>query len=187
MWWLVIAVGRQRGAKSGYNKSQQTVLALGILALIGLIVLPPLEYAHFTGPIPRDGILAWSGLCLFAVGIALQSAAFWALRGFYTSRLGMQPGHRLVTAGPYRWVRHPGYLSNLLYLVGMGLALSSIAGLILTAFVVPLILWRIRCEEEMLVAEFGEAYEVYRQQTRWRLIPLLGSTRSLGLTRNSEE
>jgi len=172
-WWLVIAVGRRRGAKSADDKSQRTVLALGILALIGLILLPPWEYAHFAGPIPRDGLLAWAGLCLFAAGIALQSAAFRALRGFYTSRLGMQPGHRLVTGGPYRWVRHPGYLSNLVCLTGMGLALSSIAGLALTIFVVPLVVWRIAREEEMLVVEFGEAYQVYRQQTRWRLIPFI--------------
>jgi protein-S-isoprenylcysteine O-methyltransferase len=173
VWWLVIAMGRRRGVRSIHDRSQRTVMALGTLALIGLILLPPWEYAHFSGPIPRDGPLAWAGLCLFAAGIVLQSAAFWALRGLYTSRLGIQPEHRLVNNGPYRWVRHPGYLSNLLCLAGMGLALSSIAGLMLTAFVVPLVLWRIEREEEMLIAEFGEAYQAYRQQTPWRLIPLI--------------
>jgi protein-S-isoprenylcysteine O-methyltransferase Ste14 len=113
------------------------------------------------------------GLGLFAAGIALQVAAFWALRGFYTSRLGIQPGHHLVTGGPYRLVRHPGYLSNLMCLTGMGLALSSIAGLALVAFVVPLIVWRITCEEQMLVTELGAAYRTYKQRTRWRLIPLI--------------
>jgi protein-S-isoprenylcysteine O-methyltransferase Ste14 len=43
----------------------------------------------------------------------------------------------------------------------------------MTIFVVPLVVWRITCEEQMLVTEFGEAYQVYRQQTRWRLIPLI--------------
>jgi protein-S-isoprenylcysteine O-methyltransferase Ste14 len=116
VWWLLIAVGRQRGVPSAYDRSQRLILALGIVALVGLIVVPPWEYARFSGPIPRDGPLAWIGLTLFAAGIALQAAAFWALRGLYTSRLGMQPGHRLVTNGPYRLVRHPGYLSNLLCL-----------------------------------------------------------------------
>jgi protein-S-isoprenylcysteine O-methyltransferase len=157
VWWLVIAVGRRRGARSDYDRGQWIVMTLGTLALIGLILLPPWEYTQFAGPIPRDGPLAWAGLCLFTAGIVLQSAAFWSLRSFYTSRLGMQPGHRLVTGGPYRWVRHPGYLSSLLCLAGMGLALSSIAGLALTAFVVPLVLWRIEGEEKMLVTEFGRA------------------------------
>lgn len=172
-WWLVIAMGRQRGARSTYDKSQWVVIALGTLALIGLIILPPWEYAHFTGPLPRDGLWAWVGLGLFAAGIALQVAAFRALRGFYTSRLGIQPGHHLVTGGPYRLVRHPGYLSNLMCLTGMGLALSSIAGLALVAFVLPLIVWRIACEEQMLVTELGAAYQAYKQRTRWHLIPLI--------------
>jgi protein-S-isoprenylcysteine O-methyltransferase Ste14 len=173
LWWLVIAVGRQRGATSAYDRSQRVVVALGIAVLLGLVVVPPWEYAHLSGPIPRDGPSAWAGLAIFAVGIILQSAAFGTLRGFYTSRLGIQPEHRLVTRGPYRWVRHPGYLSNLLCLTGMALALSSLAGLGLTAFSALLILSRIGHEEEMLLAEFGEEYQAYKQETEWRLVPLI--------------
>lgn len=173
VWWLLIAVGRQRGTPSTYDRGQRRILALGIVALIGFILLPPWEYAHSTGPIPRDGLLAWFGLGLFAAGILLQAAAFRALRSLYTSRLGMQPGHKLVTSGPYRLVRHPGYLSNLLCPAGMGLALSSLVGLGLTLFVVPLIVRRIAGEEEMLSTELGQEYQHYRQQTRWRLIPYI--------------
>jgi len=171
LWWLLIAVGRQRGVPSTYDRSQRLILALGIAALVGLIVLPPWEYAHFSGPIPRDGPLAWLGLGTFAAGVLLQAAAFRALYGLYTSRLGIQPGHKLVSEGAYRLVRHPGYLSNLMCLAGMGLSLSSLADLGLTLFVVPLIVRRIGGEEAMLAAEFGEEYERYRQQVPWRLIP----------------
>jgi protein-S-isoprenylcysteine O-methyltransferase Ste14 len=171
VWWLLIAVGRQRGAPSVYDRTQRVILALGIVALVGLVLLPPWEYARFSGPIPRNGPLAWIGVALFAAGIALQAAAFWALRGLYTSRLGVQPGHRLVTSGPYRLVRHPGYLSNMICLAGIDLALSSLVGLGLTLFVVPLVVRRISHEEEMLAAELGPDYERYRQQVRWRLIP----------------
>jgi len=170
-WWLLIAAGRQRGVPSAYDRSQRLIMTLGILALVGLVVGPPYEYAHFSGPIPRDGPLAWVGLALFAAGIVLQAAAFRALRGMYTSRLGVQPGHRLVMNGPYRLVRHPGYLSNLACLAGMALALSSLVGLGLTLVVVPLIVRRIGREEEMLDTEMGQEYERYRQRTRWRLIP----------------
>ncbi len=53
----------------------------------------------------------------------------------------------------------------------MGLALSSLVGLGLTLFVVPLIVQRTFREEEMLADPFGQEYEHYRQQVRWRLIP----------------
>jgi protein-S-isoprenylcysteine O-methyltransferase Ste14 len=172
-WWLLIAVGRQRGTPSTYERSQRTIVALGVLVLLGFVIAPPWEYAHLAGPLPRDGPLAWVGLMTFAGGIVLQAAAFWALRGLYTSRLGIQPGHRLVTGGPYRLVRHPGYLSNLLCLLGIGLSLSSLIGLGLALLTVPLVVLRIGREEEMLLNELGQAYQSYVERTRWRLIPYL--------------
>jgi len=173
VWWLVTA-GRQRGVISAYDRSQRVIVtALSIVTVPVLIVALPWEYAYFAGPIPRDGPLAWVGLALFAAGIALASAAMQALHGLFTTRLGVQPGHRLVTSGPYRWVRHPGYLSHILCLTGVGLALSSLVALGLTILVAPFILWRIQREEDMLAAEFGEEYRTYMQQTKWRLIPLV--------------
>jgi protein-S-isoprenylcysteine O-methyltransferase Ste14 len=75
---------------------------------------------------------------LFAAGIILQSAAMWTLRGFYTVRLGVKSGQRLVTTGPYRRVRHPGYLSYIISILGIGLALSS---LIVLGLVIPVVLF----------------------------------------------
>lgn len=57
-------------------------------------------------------------------------------------------------------------------ILGMGLAMSSLAGLALAAIVVPLVLWRIRGEEAMLVAGFGQAYRDYQRRTK-RLIPVV--------------
>ena len=172
VWWLVTSLGRQFGTPSTYDRTQRVlVMALSSVSMPLLIVGPPWDYARFAGPIPRDGPLAWMGLALFATGIALQAAAMWALRGMYTIRLGRQPGHRLITNGPYRLVRHPGYLSYILSMTGIGLALSSLLGLGLTILVLPFILWRIQHEEEMLMAEFGEEYQTYRRRTRWRLMP----------------
>jgi protein-S-isoprenylcysteine O-methyltransferase Ste14 len=68
-------------------------------------------------------------------------------------------------------VCHAGYLSSLICLRGRGLALSSLVGLGLTLFVVPLVVRRIEREEEMLAAESCQGYERCWQQVRWRLIP----------------
>ena len=138
-----------------------------------LVIAPPWEYAHLAGPIPRDGPLAWVGLVLFAGGVVLQAAAIRALHGLYTTRLGMQPGHRLVTSGPYRVVRHPGYLSQIMCMTGIGLALSSLVGLGLAVFVLPLFVYRMGEEETMLLAAFGEEYRAYKERVRWRLFPLV--------------
>ncbi len=71
VWWLVTALGRQIGTPSAYDRSQRVmVIASGLVTVPLLIFMPPWEYAHFVGPIPRDGPLAWVGLVLFAGGIA---------------------------------------------------------------------------------------------------------------------
>jgi protein-S-isoprenylcysteine O-methyltransferase Ste14 len=117
---------------------------------------------YFPGPIPQNGPLAWIGLALLAAGIVLQATALWSLQGLYTSRL--------VTRGPCRPVRHPGNLSGLLCLVGIGLTLSHLVGLGLMLFVEPLVARRIEREKERLAAEPRQEYERYQQQVRWCLV-----------------
>jgi protein-S-isoprenylcysteine O-methyltransferase Ste14 len=173
-WWLVRLVGMRRGVPSAYDQKQRPMVRLSGATVIPLLILvPPWEYARVAGPIPRNGPLAWVGLIVFAAGILLQFLALQALHGLYTTRLGVQPGHRLVTSGPYRVVRHPGYLSQIMCMTGIGLAMSSLIGLGLVVLVLPLFSYRMREEEAMLLAEFGEEYLSYMQRTKWRLLPLV--------------
>ena len=169
-WLLLTVIGRPIGSPSKYNRSQRIVVALGSLALIP-IVLAPWEYTHFSGPIPRDGLLSWVGLALFGGGIAFQAAAMLALQGMYTLRLGVGTAHRLVTRGPYWVVRHPGYLSNIVEMFGIALALSSLIALSAAFLVIPLLLQRIKDEDTMLSKEFPE-YNTYAGRTK-RLVPFI--------------
>lgn len=173
IWWAVTFLGRQRGSRTKYDPgSNWLVILSGMISVPFLILIPPLEYAGFSGPVPRDSVLSWIGLAIFALGIALQSAAMWQLRSFYTVRLGVQKDQKLVTAGMYSRIRHPGYFSYLLSIAGIALSLSSLATLI---FIIPIFLFltsRIAGEEKMLISEFGDSYREYMQKTR-RLIPFL--------------
>jgi protein-S-isoprenylcysteine O-methyltransferase Ste14 len=76
-----------------------------------------------------------------------------------------------VEEGPYRLVRHPGYLGVLLLWLGAGLASANllVAGLI-TVSMGRAYSRRIRSEEAMLTDTFGEDYVAYTRRTR-RLIP----------------
>lgn len=139
--------------------------------VVGL-VLVPWEYAHFAGPIPRDEVLAWVGLALFACGALLGAWAMRTLRGSYTMRLNVTSGQTLVTTGPYAVVRNPGYLGNILALLGVSLALSSLIGVFLTLVAAVGLAIRIRREERMLLTEFGDQFRAYVRRT-YRLVPLL--------------
>lgn len=164
-------MARPRGVRSPYDGKQEVVLVgLGIITVPLLIAGPAWEYTRFTGPLPRDGPLGWAGLVLFATGIGLQAASMRALGTSFTVRLGVEPQQRLVTSGPYRLVRHPAYLSYIVSVTGIGLALSSLIALAVAALMVPFLLWRTRAEERMLLAEFGEEYREYVRRSR-RLVP----------------
>jgi uncharacterized Tic20 family protein len=61
-------------------------------------------------------------------------------------------------------------VSEIASVLGMSLALSSLIGLAMTILLFPLLIWRIRAEEGMLLAQFGEDYREYMQRTK-QLIP----------------
>jgi protein-S-isoprenylcysteine O-methyltransferase Ste14 len=111
------------------------------------------------------------GLGIAASGVALRTWSIMTLGRFFTYDVTIQPGHRVVTAGPYRWVRHPSYTGGLVGLLGLGVALGSAAA-VLALVVVPLIgvLIRIRHEERTLRTALGAEYDAYAARTP-RLVP----------------
>jgi len=73
----------------------------------------------------------------------------------------------LVTAGPYRRVRHPIYLGLSLVAMGNALAFSNWpAALMVLGGVVPTFAWRAHAEEAVLSETFGERYKRYQSRTK---------------------
>jgi len=172
IWMTTIALCRETGVSSSHDKSQRPIYLMLGLIYFGVLVGAPWEYAHFSGPIPRDGLSAWAGLAIFAFGISVRQWALVALHGLYTDRLGIQPEHELVTSGPYRFVRHPGYLGEILSVLGIGLAMSSIIGLTMVVVLVLVIVMRMNAEEKMLAEHFGDEFQEYEKRTK-RLVPFI--------------
>jgi len=173
IWWMVTFIGRRKGVETQHDQSHKWLVILsGWISVPFLIIVPPLESAHFSGPVPRAGSAAWIGLLFFALGIILQSIAMWQLRSYYTVHLGVRKDQRLVTTGLYRWIRHPGYLSYLISILGISLAMSSVATLVFDILIFIFIRMRIMSEEKMLLEEFGEQYAKYMQRTK-KLLPYI--------------
>ena len=171
IWWIATFAGRRAGRHTKYDRGQRPiVVVLGSTLIPILILAPSWEYSHLTGPIPRDGTVAWLGLCMFAAGIILQWESMRALGASFTVRLGVEPGRALVTSGPYRHIRHPAYLSYLVSMTGMSLGMGSIATCVVVLVAGLFIVRRVKVEEEMLLTEYGETYSKYMEDS-WRLLP----------------
>jgi protein-S-isoprenylcysteine O-methyltransferase Ste14 len=122
-------------------------------------------------------------------GLVLRVWAVRVLGAFYTRTLRTNAGQRIVAEGPYRLVRHPGYLGVLLLWLGAGLSTANwIAAATNMGFMVRAYRGRIQTEEAMLAATFGDDYARYAGRT-WRLIPFVywrGAARTVGTRSNSQ-
>ena len=85
-------------------------------------------------------------------------------------RLQFARGHQLVTCGPYRFLRHPGYLAMLTSVPASALAIGSWLALIPAAAFCLVILKRVRAEEEFLQKNLA-GYLEYMGGVRGRLFP----------------
>jgi protein-S-isoprenylcysteine O-methyltransferase Ste14 len=114
--------------------------------------------------------LRWVGVGLFAAGGALRLWPVVVLGDRFSGLVAIQPGHRLVTGGIYRVIRHPSYLGLLVNALGWSLAFRSGVGVLLVALMLVPVLARIRAEERLLRSQFGTDYEAFCART-WRLLP----------------
>jgi protein-S-isoprenylcysteine O-methyltransferase Ste14 len=115
-------------------------------------------------------LVTWVLLTGFAVGLALGSAWLGAasiriLGKQWSLQARITQDHDLITTGPYRFVRHPIYTAMLGLLLATGLAFSRPVwlGAGLLTFLAGTAL-RIRVEERLLRATFGETYDAYARQ-----------------------
>lgn len=127
--------------------------------------------------LPGVPVTAWVGVALGVTGLLVRLWSVLTLRERYTRTLLIQEGHKVERDGPYRWVRHPGYLGSLLALGGFALSSgNSIAFFSSLLALVAAYRYRIHVEDEMLLAAFGDEYAKYRREVP-ALVPFMGGTR----------
>jgi protein-S-isoprenylcysteine O-methyltransferase Ste14 len=126
------------------------------------------------------GRFGWSVVPDWIAGISLAGCVlanllpYWAiLSNPYASgvvHIQEERGHRVISDGPYRYLRHPMYLGGLLYAVSYPLFLGSYWALIPGAVVVGLMVMRTNLEDRFLMENL-DGYREYAARVRWRLLP----------------
>jgi protein-S-isoprenylcysteine O-methyltransferase Ste14 len=77
---------------------------------------------------------------------------------------------RVISTGPYAWVRHPMYATALVMLLGMPIALGSWWGVLIVVALMPALIWRL-LDEERFLARNLTGYVDYQGEVRYRLLP----------------
>jgi protein-S-isoprenylcysteine O-methyltransferase Ste14 len=156
-----------RAQKGRRERVLLALVALGFLLTITWITTPLLAFADYG---PRPVVFA-TGSLLFAVGLWLLYRTHAALGAYWSVTLEVREGHRLVTQGLYRTVRHPMYLALLTCGAGQALALPNfVAGPAPFVAFALLFAMRLGPEERLMRETFGAEYEAYRARTA-RLLP----------------
>ncbi len=156
-----------------YDRGSTTLVSAAFLvSALALLAAPFLNHFH-EGCLPGWAGVGWVGVGLMGLSLLLRLWANTTLGGFYTRTLRVADGQPIVQSGPYRVIRHPGYLGVILMWLGGGLAVMNwLATLAVLVSLLPAYHYRIGVEEAMLAAAQGEAYRAYQTHT-WRLIPFI--------------
>ena len=142
-----------------------------IPGFLAIFYAPPIEYLLLPAFIPRLPVMQYASLALLFLAFTLRMWVRAAIGKMYTGHVQVLEGHRLVRSGPYRWIRHPGYLGFVIMALGLAIGYSSLIGLIaIPTLMLPGLAYRINVEEKLLLAQFGDEYLEYARHTR-RLIP----------------
>jgi len=175
VYWLISAARGHSGSTPQAIHSERQVyrpLRLMLLALAFALLLCNRAAIGLLGKrfVPFSHALAIAGFTVFLLGVVIAVLARIRLGQYWSDKVTLQAGHKLIRSGPYAYVRHPIYSGVLLGIAGTALLLGEWRGLV--AFSLMLINYAVKAkrEEHILHAQFGSEFESYRRTTGF-LVP----------------
>jgi protein-S-isoprenylcysteine O-methyltransferase Ste14 len=147
--------------------AQRKIIGLSYIYFLVAFVLPGLDVRFGWSNMPPlvsiiADVLVFAGYMVFVWVLTVNS---------YLSRVvEVDASQKVVSTGPYAIVRHPMYSGVSLLYIASPLALGSYWAVIPAIFIVPLLIARIRNEEEVLLRDLP-GYAEYRDKVKYRLVP----------------
>lgn len=163
-------LAKERARPRGGSAVDKALLGLGLLSTIAMLVTAGLQL--------RSSLTPSLGAQWFFAGVVASLAGgflfSWALREnrFFAAVARVQPDRRQIvcTTGPYRFVRHPGYLGMIIGTLGFPLLFQSTWSFVPAGLSVIVLLLRTHFEDVLLTRELA-GYPAYRERTKFRLVP----------------
>lgn len=156
-------------------RSERDVVTMLVLALVPLAIPSLAAWGGRLGrwPLPWADVIGPLGVLLSGLGLTVRIAAMRQLGARFSPLVAVQREHTLETTGWYARVRHPGYAGALLASLGAAIAFGSALALPLVGVMLIAQSARIRREEALLEAHFGDTWRDYAARTG-ALVPFPG-------------
>ncbi len=160
----------ERYKPRGKDEDPHARLLLSILLMLNLVIAAlDVGRFHISDNIPQSVQV----ICLLLSAIGWGGFVWsMAVNRFFSSAIRLQTdrGQTVITDGPYKYVRHPGYATASLALFGQSIALGSWLGLVPAVILVIVLAKRTLFEETFLLKNLT-GYKEYFQAVRWRWCP----------------
>jgi protein-S-isoprenylcysteine O-methyltransferase Ste14 len=174
-FWAALFVPSQRaepGRPEKIIRRQNIAILLLQLLTILILLMAPYGDRNQVGAFRENSFLRGTGLLFAFGGNILMNWAVLALKRNFSINVTVQEGHKLITTGLYRFVRHPRYLGILLFFSGSALVFRSWGALLANAMLLAVLLWRISDEEKLLEKEFSQEWREYCNRS-YKLVPFV--------------
>jgi len=151
------------------RKEQKCFVKLGMLLQLLLCAVPGIDQRYGLSNVPVHLVY----VSLLVVLVSYLLLAYVLLVNRYASRvIEVEKNQKVISHGPYAWVRHPMYSFMAPMCLCTPMALGSWWALIPAIGLILILIFRLIDEETALQAEL-EGYKEYMQKTRYRLIPFV--------------
>ena len=161
---------RGRTDKKDVKAWDRVLTTLSIFPTLGVPIIAGLDERFGWSP-PLAVAIQVVALILFALAQGLFTWAMVSNKFFSTAvRIQMERNHTVATGGPYRYVRHPGYVGYVMASFATAVALGSLWALIPAGLTMCLLVVRTALEDRTLQEEL-DGYKEYAQRVRYRLLP----------------
>lgn len=164
--------GRSQGKGKKLIKRQNFSLAFLQIAPTLIVLISPYFDHHRIAVFNENNNTRIIGLILTFIGFIFMNWSTIVLGKQFSVDITIQENHKLITIGPYKYIRHPRYLGTIVFFFGISMIFLSWISLIIVFLLILVLLWRIGDEEKLMHQEFKTEWENYKKRT-FSLLPYI--------------
>ena len=160
------------GEKKNVKKWDKMLVSISVIPSLGIYIISGLDYRFSWSPYLKPIIHIISLIILLLASMLFT----WSMvsNNFFSTMVRIQEerGHTIAAEGPYKYVRHPGYVGYILMILATPVVLGSLYALIASALVMIIFFIRTTLEDKTLMTEL-DGYKEYSRKVKYRLIPFV--------------